>query len=124
MSYQTKTNTMTTDLTVGQKLTKADICKAMSCREFNFNETLQTLRHFGGMEFWSWGATNYFHHKNTLMFRVTGLKHKGNVFIALNGLDLYDVVLTSSHGTIKCILTDIYFDDLFYIMHRHIEVSI
>jgi hypothetical protein len=55
---------------------------------------------------------------------VTGLKHKGNVFIALNGLDLYDVVLTTSHGTVKCIMTDVYFDDLFSFMHKKIEVSI
>jgi hypothetical protein len=116
---------MTTDLTVGQKLTKNEIFKAIACREFDVKETIQTLKHFGGMEFWCWGANGFTNcaHK-ALQFKVTGLKHRGNVFIALNGLDLYDVVLTTSHGTIKCILTDIYFDDLFDIMHRHIEVSI
>jgi hypothetical protein len=116
---------MNTNLTVGQKLTKYEIVKAIACREFDVNETIQTLRQFGGIEFWSWGANSYINcaHK-ALQFKVTGLKHKGNVFIALNGLDLYDVVLTTSHGTVKCIMPDVYFDDLFNIMHKNIEVSI
>lgn len=113
------------NLQLNQKYQQHEIVKAMACREFDVNETLNQLRHFGGIEFWSWGATTIKNcaHK-ALQFRVTGLKHKGNVFITLNAADLYDVVLTTSHGTVKCIMTDIYFDELFYRMHEKIEVSI
>ena len=113
------------NLQLNQKYQQHEIVKAIACRQFDVNETLSQLRHFGGIEFWSWGANKFVNcaHK-ALQFRVTGLKHKGNVFIALNAADLYDVVLTTSHGTVKCIMTDIYFDELFNLMHKKIEVSI
>lgn len=114
---------MDENLKVGQKLKQHEIFKAIACREFDVRETIETLRRFGGTEFWSWGANGYINCANkALQFRVTGLKHRGNVFIALNGLDLYDVVLTTSHGTVKHILTDLYFDNLFEVMHRNIEI--
>lgn len=113
------------NIELNKKYSQYEIVKAIACREFDVNETINQLRHFGGIEFWSWGANSYINcaHK-ALQFKVTGLKHKGNVFIALNGSDLYDVVLTTSHGTVKCIMPDVYFDDLFSFMHKKIEVSI
>ena len=39
---------MEANLTVGQKLTKYEIHKAIACREFDVRETIQTLKHFGG----------------------------------------------------------------------------
>jgi len=110
------------NLNLNQKYQQHEIVKAIACRQFDVNETLSQLRHF---EIWSWGATKFVNcAQKALQFRVTGLKHKGNVFIALNAADLYDVVLTTSRGTVKCIMTDIYFDEPFYRMHEKIEVSI
>jgi len=39
----------------------------------------------------------------------------------VNGLDLFDIYLTSSHGTIKETINDIYLDDLFGILDKKIE---
>lgn len=39
----------------------------------------------------SWGAKRLIGHNDGLQFQVNGLKHKGIVFIKLNGRDLYDI---------------------------------
>jgi len=66
--------------------------------------------------FWSWGVSKLIvnSHQNCRMLRMTvsGHHHKGWVFIFLNGMDLFDVYLTSNRGTIKKIMTELYFDQL------------
>tara|TARA_R110000868_G_scaffold188389_1_gene431129 strand:+ start:4949 stop:5287 length:339 start_codon:yes stop_codon:yes gene_type:complete len=103
---------------VGEKIETSKL----GCREFNPNETLQTLRAYGGTDFWCWGADNFVQDKNIfLRFEVTGLKHKGFVFITLSGMDLYDAVLTNRDGIITEVVTDMYFDDLFSRLDHYIE---
>jgi hypothetical protein len=108
----------------GSVVKKEFVATLLGCREFDMKETLALLKQCGGSEFWTWGAnqfTNYGH--KVLGFKVTGLKHNGNVYIALNSSDLYDVVLTTSHGTVKDMSTDLYFDQLFDVMHHMIEID-
>lgn len=106
----------------GIKVDKTRISE-LGCREFDMQETLTLLRHCGGSEFWTWGANKFTNHRNKVLgFRVTGLKHTGNVYITLNASDLYDFILTSSHGTVKEHVTDLYFDQLFEVMHHRIEI--
>jgi len=78
--------------------------KEASCREIYLPD-LMTLFQSDRMKFWSWGSHGYTvdKKKNPQMFRftVSGHHHKGHVYIFLNGLDLFDVYLTTNQGTIK-----------------------
>ena len=101
--------------TVGEKINFD--AKVKECRTFDPKELMHLLRNGKGWQvFASWGAHKFIvdDMKNTRMFRMTvsGHHHKGHVYIFLNGLDLYDVYLTSNQGTIKKIGEGLYFDQL------------
>jgi len=102
--------------------TKIDITK-IGCRKFDPSETVRTLKYYGGWQgMGSWGAKNLTQYNNqVLKMTVSGRVHSGHVYITLNGMDLYDVVLCSNRGTIKKVITDLYFDQLFEVMDREIE---
>ena len=90
-------------------------------RELNVQELKQLLS-YDRTIFWSWGAQNFVNYGNKILkFKVNGHHHKGNVFISLNGNDLFDVVLTSIQNNIKEQIKDIYFDDLVDILDTKIE---
>jgi len=78
--------------------------KEASCREIYLPDLMNLLQS-DKMKFWSWGSHGYTvdKKKNPQMFRftVSGHHHKGHVYIFLNGMDLFDVYLTSNRGTIK-----------------------
>ena len=92
---------------------KIDISKlAKSSRPQDMNGTLQVLRHNYNI-FASWGGHNFQNHANkVLKFKVNGNHHKGHVYLTINGADLYDVCLTTTHGNIVKEMKNIYFDDL------------
>lgn len=99
---------------VGEKIEIEQITK--TCRSLDVNELMQLLMVDRNM-FWSWGVhrTKIVDNiKNPKMLRLTvsGHHHKGHVYIFVNGMDLFDVYLTSRQGTIKVIQTDLYFDQL------------
>ena len=51
---------------------------------------------------WSWGADGWTRmNSHCLRFRVRGHLHSGHVYLAVNGHDLFDVIITSNRGTIK-----------------------
>jgi hypothetical protein len=106
-------------LIIGNKIDSSKI----GDRRIDCEETLNQLRHFGGV----WGTGSWGMHKlincanKALRMTVSGRLHKGHVYICVNGADLYDVILCSNRGTIKKVLTDIYFDDLFSRMDEVIE---
>lgn len=99
--------------TVGEVINTSEITKG--CRQLEMNDLMYILRS-DISRFWSWGAHALRIDKksNVRMFRMTvnGHHHKGHVYIFLNGLDLFDVYLTSAQGTIKRIQTDLYNDML------------
>ena len=86
-----------------------------NCRNLDPNELMQLLKSDINV-FWSWGVEKLIidSKSNTKMLRLTvnGHHHKGHVFIFLNGLDLFDVYLTSRTGKIKTIIEGLYFDQL------------
>jgi hypothetical protein len=88
--------------TKGEKINTAEITK--SCRTMNPNETHAQLRGMSPRKFACWGATAFtvdnMRNPKMLRFYVTGRKHKGHVYIFVNGMDLYDVYLTTTQGTI------------------------
>ena len=99
--------------TVGEKIDYTE--KIKSCRVFNPNETIAQLK-MDWMKFICWGATKFTvdnaRKPRMLRFYVSGMKHKGHVYVFLNGSDLYDVYICTTQGTIKEIGTDLYFDML------------
>lgn len=99
--------------TVGEKINVEQITKA--CRLLDVNELLALLKHNISI-FWSWGSHAFIidDRNNTRMFRMTvqGHHHTGHVYIFVNGMDLFDVYLTTSQGTIKTIGEGLYFDQL------------
>ena len=93
-------------------------------RILNVQELMQLLR-MDVMKFWSWGSHAFTvdAKPNTRMFRMTvsGHHHKGHVYICVNGLDLFDVYLTSNQGTIKESIEGLYFDQLVDWIDRKVE---
>jgi hypothetical protein len=86
---------------VGEVIDHTEIIK--SCRELNPNETLAQLQ-MNRAKFVCWGATAFTvdnpRKPRMLRFKVSGMKHKGHVYVFLNGADLYDVYITTTRGTI------------------------
>lgn len=90
----------------------------------NAAEFLETHRPFGDMQglvnslrrlqtVWSWGAQGWTRmNANCLRFAVKGHHHRGHVYLAVNGGDLFDVYLTTSRGTIKHTVIDLFLEDL------------
>ena len=101
--------------TKGEVINFEEITK--SCRVFDPNETIAQLR-MDAIKFMCWGATAFtvdnMKKPRMLRFKVSGMKHKGHVYVFLNGADLYDVYLTTIKG--KIVDTNgsmgLYFDQL------------
>lgn len=99
---------------VGEQIQIEQITK--QCRSLDVRELMRLLMADINM-FWSWGVMKTKVVDNTanprmLRLTVNGRHHKGHVYIFVNGMDLFDVYLTSRQGKIKDIQTDLYFDDL------------
>jgi len=99
---------------VGEQIQIEQITK--SCRSLNVRELMQLLMMNMPM-FMSWGVqrtkvVDSTANPKMLRLTVNGHHHKGHVYIFVNGMDLFDVYLTSRQGKIKVIQTDLYFDDL------------
>lgn len=61
----------------------------------------------------SWGAHAPKNFRNkALRFKVNGRKFVGHVYITVNGKDLFDVFFTTTKGTVKNLLTDVYVDEI------------
>ena len=109
--------------TKSEKINVQEIVK--SCRTLNTQELMQLLR----ADFWkfcSWGATGFTidDKRNTRMlrFKSNGFKHKGHVYIFVNGMDLFDVYLTTLQGTIVETNSEgLYFDMLVDWIDERIE---
>lgn len=74
----------------------------------------------------SWGAHNWratvYKGMAALVFQVSGLLHKGYVYVAYNdGADTYEVILTNIRGTVKKRIEDVYCDNLGYVLNTAIE---
>lgn len=79
---------------------------------------------------WCWGAERWTlvstSPKSGVMairFKSNGYLHKGLVYLVVNGLDLFDIYLTTLDGKIKSKTTDIYLEDLIEIVDGLIETK-
>ena len=103
---------------INEKINVEDFKKG---RELNCKELMQYFNAHG-FKFWSWGANGFMNIFNYgFRFKVNGHHHKGHVYIVLNGLDLFDVYLTTVQGKIKYIMNDVYLEDLFTFLDEKIE---
>lgn len=102
------------------------IIKKLVCREIDVEGLMELLRS-NIIVFFSWGAEKFTVDKTNgtgmLQFKVNGYKHKGFVYIFLNGADLFDVILTDKNGTIVDRTDDmgLYFDQLVEWIDEKIE---
>ena len=75
--------------------------------------------------YFSWGVSKvgctFYNKMPTLILKVNGLLHTGNVLVSLNeGADLYEVRLMKREKVIKTI-TDVYYDQLGYVIDANVE---
>lgn len=72
----------------------------------------------------SWGIKEFvatlYGDMPALRLKVNGRLHAGNVIIALNGSDYYEVYLQNDKGT-ECVNEEVYFDELGDVIDRAIE---
>ena len=91
-------------------------------RDFNPNETMIQLLHFGNGRILSWGITQRINVQNKgLVLKVSGHHHKGYVLIVLGWDDVYKFHLVSTRGVIKQSVENVYFDELFDKIDKKIE---
>lgn len=102
-----------------EKFNLSEITKV--CRQMEVKETVNLLN-TQRTKLWSWGANGYTNCFNkALKFKVQAHRHKGYIYITVNGNDLYDVYLVSTHNNLKKQFNDIFFDDLVDIIDNEIE---
>jgi len=74
------------------------------------------------MKVMSWGSHAWtMMNKALLRFRVQAHRHKGHVYIAVNGADLFEIWLTTLQGNIKKHFSDVYLEDLIDTIDQEIE---
>lgn len=120
MHFDMDSKTLTIALKVQDNVIDLDDISAKS-RYQDCQQTLLLLKQ-DAMVFWSWGAQNPTKVKeNILCLTVNGRYHKGKMYIALNGSDLFDVYLTTHTNELVDKLEDLYFDMLTDAIDRRIE---
>lgn len=104
--------------------TKGEIFEAdkAKCREFDVNQIHKYIAGSGLTRAGSWGFRNGTKMNNgCYRFQVSGFKHKGYVYIVLNGLDLFDIYYTTLASKVKKVVNDIYLEDLIEVLDKDIE---
>ncbi len=95
----------------------------------SFDDMKQLVNHMSKLNtVWSWGAHNYTNVENKILrFKVQGRLFKGLVWIAPNGLDLFNIYYStarrSENGCYRLIdsIKDIYLEDLIEIIDKKVE---
>lgn len=71
---------------------------------------------------WSWGAHAWTKmNKYFLRFKVNAHRHKGHIYICVNGADLFDIYLTTIRGNTVKVFNDVYVSDLIETIDNEIE---
>jgi len=85
----------------------------LGCRDIHIDTAMQQVR-LKTAKYICWGADQYMVNKKDrygcctwFRFFVRGSKHKGWVYIELNGADYYNVYYTSQRHVIKMVDTDV-----------------
>lgn len=76
----------------------------------------------GSMIVWSWGAHEFTKvNSSFLSFKVMGRKFKGTVYLAVNGLDLFEIYFCNSDNMIIDERLDVFIDDLIPVIDSRVE---
>ena len=87
---------------------------------YSMNELFHTIR--GTQKVITWGAHAWKNINGKLLrFKVNAHRHKGHIYIAVNGLDLFDVFLTTVQGRLVKEFKDVYLEDLVSMVDDEIE---
>ena len=101
--------------------------------KIDFESFVETHREFADMiglvnsmrklqTVWSWGASAWTKMNNhCLRFMVRGHHHHGHVYLAVNALDLFDVVLTTNRGRVKERIENVHIDNLVDVIDEKVE---
>lgn len=74
------------------------------------------------MKVWSWGASAWTKmNEKVLRFKVNAHRHKGHIYVAVNGADLFDIYLTTLKGRVIKTFTDVYLEDFIDTIDNEIE---
>jgi len=90
-------------------------------REFySMQELVNTIRQ--SRKVWSWGPHAWTKISSKLLrFKVNAHRHKGHIYIAVNGADYFDIFLTTTRGRIVKTFTDIDISTLIETIDDEIE---
>ena len=99
-----------------------DLDKAV-CREFDVQNDVHRYIASSGIYRMTWGFTNPLVAKKNLAYRftVSGMLHKGFVYIVLDFMDTFNIYYTNKQNKIKKISNDVYIDQLIEILDIEIE---
>ena len=87
---------------------------------FSMQELVNNIRR--SIKVWSWGAHAWTKMNNKLLrFKVQAHRHKGHIYIAVNGVDYFDIWLTTTRGRIIKTFTDIDISTLIEVIDNEIE---
>jgi hypothetical protein len=76
-------------------------------------------------KYWSWGTHGLINMNGKgLRMRVSGIRHKGWVYVMLNGSDLFDIYLTNLKNDIKEKVADVHVEDLAEVADHYIESGV
>ena len=98
-----------------------DECKAIAAEAHNqlFCSITPVIYHSWGVY---WKTYGFYEGMPTLMLKVSGVVHKGWVYISLNeSKDLYEVRLLTSDRKVVDMIDDVYFDNLGSLVDSMVE---
>ena len=113
-----------------EKPTELTAPKATDCENFKYyaNTIMKQIKYPNIWVFGSWGAHNFVwgaskdkENNPALSFKVNGRKFKGYVHIFYDWMDYYRIEFVSTHGNLKKVVNEVYFDMLQEIIDDYVE---
>lgn len=102
---------------IGEKIDS----KVIGTREFySMTEFFNTIKRTTKVMCWgahAWTKMN----KYVLRFKVEAHRHKGHIYVCVNGADYFDVYLTTTHGKITHVFNDVFLGDFITLVDDRIE---
>jgi hypothetical protein len=108
-------------LEIGKTLNPMELHKDLVLREFHGMEEFH--KHFTkNPKVWSWGAERWTRNKDWwLGFKVNGHHHSGYVYLCVNAVDLFTVILTTVKNKIVDVVDNVYLPELIDTIDRKVE---
>lgn len=85
----------------------------------SMNDFISNIRR--SMKVWSWGPQAWSNYGKILRFKVNAYRHKGHIYVRVNGADLFDIILTTTRGKIQKVFKDVFVGDFIEVVDQEIE---